>query len=377
LAVVLDMQPPERHAQIGLGLPILAMFGISSGPAIGGWLSEYHGWQSIFLVSLPLAGFIFVGMTFWLPEKKAEANPPFDFLGLAFFFLGLLGLQALLDRGERLEWFNSAEIWVEATSAVVGFSLYLAHVAARKTHFLSKALFGDRNFVLSTVMHFVFGFVLLPTLALTSPLLNEVLGYPPDTTGYLTIPRGVGLVGALILMEWAPARMDARIFAAGGMAIVVFANGLMLGYSPLMDWRAVAVALLLQGAGLGIVMPALTRTAFGTLAAQFRPEGTALFNMARLYGGSIGVSVVLIFFYDNTQAMHLALAKDLIPYRAAAHAVASISLPDLARMNDAVTGQAAIVAVIGQYKILMMAMLIASPLVLFLRKPATPPSTRI
>jgi DHA2 family multidrug resistance protein len=374
LAILLDIQPPKRHARLTLALTIDAMFGISSGPAMGGWLADYHGWQSIFLVSLPLSGFIFLVVAFWLPEKRLEGNPPFDFLGLAFFSLGLIGLQAFLDRGERMEWFNSAEIWAEAIAVLLGFSLYLEHVAVRRTHFLNKALFKDRNFVLSGVMFFVFGFVLLPTLALTSPLLDEVLNYPPDTTGYMTIPRSAGLVGALILMNWAPARIDHRIFVAGGMAIVVFANWLMLGYSPLMDWRVIAVALLLQGAGLGIVMPALTKTAFSTLEPQLRSEGTALFNLSRLYGGSIGVVVVQIFFFSNTQAMHLALVKDLTPYRSAAHAVGSISLPDLARLNEAVTEQAAVIAVIGQFKILMMAMLIVSPLVLFLRKPLPLPN---
>ena len=71
---------------------------------------------------------------------------------------------------------------------------------------------------------------------------------------------------------------------------------------------------------------------------------------------------------------HLALVKDLTPYRSAAHAVGSISLPDLARLNEAVTEQAAVIAVIGQFKILMMAMLIVSPLVLFLRKPLPLPN---
>jgi DHA2 family multidrug resistance protein len=79
--------------------------------------------------------------------------------------------------------------------------------------------------------------------------------------------------------------------------------------------------------------------------------------------------LVLFFFYDNTQAMHLALAKDLAPYRAAAHVTGSIARPGLATLNDMVTGQAAFVGIIDQFEIMMIAMLIASPLVLFLRKP--------
>ena len=115
------------------------------------------------------------------------------------------------------------------------------------------------------------------------------------------------------------------------MALVVYANWLMLGYSPAMDWRSVVMAGVLQGAGLGILMPALTRAAFSTLDPKLRPEGTALFNLSRLYGSTIGIAVVQIFFYDNTQAMHLALAKDLTPYRAAAHVAGSIASPALRR----------------------------------------------
>ena len=78
---------------------------------------------------------------------------------------------------------------------MLGFYLFIVHVLTRKAHFLRTALFRDRNLVLSTVMSFALGFVLLPTLALTSPMLEELLNYPVETTGYMTIPRGVSLLG--------------------------------------------------------------------------------------------------------------------------------------------------------------------------------------
>ena len=170
-------------------------------------------------------------------------------------------------------------------------------------------------------------------------------------------------------MSFVPAWIDNRLFVIGGMALVVYALWRMLGYSPAMDWWPVVAAILFQGAGLGTLLPALTKVAFGTLDPKFRPEGTALFSLSRGYGSSIGIAIVQIFFYKNTQAMHLALAKDLVPYRAAAHVTGSIAKPGLATLNDMITQQAAVVAVIDQFKILMFAMLIVSPLVLFLRKP--------
>ena len=369
LAILLDVLPPARHARISLVWTVCFLLGISSGPSIGGWLSEYHGWGSIFYLSLPMTGFIFLAMALLLREKRAEQSPPFDFFGLVTFSLGMIGLQMMLDRGERLEWFASAEIWVEAVASVLGFYLFVVHVMTTKEHFLRTALFRDRNLVLSTVISFAVGFVLLPTLALTSPMLEELLNYPVDTTGYMSIPRGVALVGTVVLMSLVPAQVDYRPFLLGGMALVVYANLLMLGYSPAMDWRPVAEAGLLQGAGLGMLVPALTKAAFGTLDPKLRREGSALLNLSRLYGSTIGIAVVQIFFYGNTQAMHVALAKDLMPYRTAAHVAGSIAKPGLAALNGMVTHQAAVVAIIGQFEILMFAMLIVSPLVLFLRKP--------
>lgn len=369
MAILLDELPPLRHGRIGMVWSVTSLLGILSGPGIGGWLSEYCGWHALFWFSLPMVAFILPAMGLYLPEKKFAKGPPFDFFGLLTFTLGVAGLQMLLDRGERLEWFASTEIRVEAVVSALGFYLYIVHALTRREHFLSKALFRDRNFGLSAIIFFAFGFVLLPTLALTSPMLEELLGYPADTAGYLTIPRGAALIGALMLTWRAPRVIDNRLLVAFGMALVIYANWRMLGYSPLMDGMPVMVAGALQGAGLGMMMPALTREAFGTLDPTFRAEGTVLFNLSRLYGNTIGVAIVQIYFYNNTQAMHLALARHLRPYGVAAQAAGPLAGPALGAINEMVTGQAALIAVIGQFKLLMLVMLAASPLVLFLRKP--------
>jgi DHA2 family multidrug resistance protein len=268
-----------------------------------------------------------------------------------------------------MEWFDSAEIWAEATASALGFTLFLVHVLTTKAHFLDPALFKDRNFILSAIMYFAFGLVLLPTIALTSPILDELLNYPANTTGYMAIPRSVALVGALNLTARVPAWIDNRLLLAVGMALVIYANWRMLGYSPETDWWPVVAAGAFQGAGPGILLPTLTKTAFSTLDPTFRPEGTALFNLACLYGGTIGIALVIFYFYNNTQAMHVALAKDLTPTRAAAHVTGPIATPGLAALNDMITGQAAFVGLIDQFGVMMIAMLIVSPLVLFLRKP--------
>ncbi|MBD9601550.1 DHA2 family efflux MFS transporter permease subunit [Pseudomonas sp. PDM10] len=368
MAISLETLSLEKRAKFGATWTAIVLFGIVSGPSIGGWLGEHFGWRPIFYISVPLAAFIFLVMALLLAEKKTEKRPSFDFFGFGSFTLGLISLQMLLDRGERLDWFSSTEIWLEAIGCALGLYLFAVHVLTTKVHFLNKRLFNDRNFVLSTVIFFAVGFVLLSTMALTSPMLDEILGYPPDTTGSLTIPRGIGLVGAFLLMSRVPERFDRRLFVAAGVAVVIYANWLMLGYSPLMDWSPVAVAGAIQGIGIGVLMPSLTKVAFSTLDPTLRPEGTGLFNLSRVYGSTLGVAIVQLFFFNNTQAMHMALASNLTPYRAAAHS-APTSLQALAGLNEMITGQAAFIAVVDQFKILMFAMLVVSPLVVFLRKP--------
>ena len=138
-----------------------------------------------------------------------------------------------------------------------------------------------------------------------------------------------------------------------------------------MDWSPVAIAGALQGIGLGILMPSISKVAFNTLDPKLRPEGTGFFNLMRAYGSTLGVAVVQLYFFNNTQAMHMALASNLTPYRAAAHSLVSAPLPALAGLNEMITGQAAFIAVLDQFKILMVVMLVVSPLVVFLRKPVS------
>jgi MFS transporter, DHA2 family, multidrug resistance protein len=369
LAILLENTPPDHHPRATLAATLVVMLGILSGPPLGGWLSEYHDWRWMFWLGLPIALWVFMAMASCLQERKAGQAPAFDMIGLGSLAMGITGLQMLLDRGERLEWFASPEIRLEAMASAMGFGLYLAHIATAPRHFLDKALFRDRNFVVSTVMFFAFGFVLLPTVALTSPMLEELLGYPPDTTGAMTVPRSVALLGVLALTARAPAWIDSRLFILIGSALTAYASGRMLAYSPLMDWRPVVAAGMVQGAGLGMLMPALGKTAFATLPAALKPEGTALFNMARLYGSTLGIAVVQWFLADNTQALHLALAEHVTLHQVAVKMPGMLSPTGAAMLNETVTAQAACIALFGQFKILMFATLVVTPLALSLRRP--------
>jgi len=369
MGIALETLAPEKRMKFGATLTAVVLLGIATGPAIGGWIAEHFDWRPVFYISLPLSAYIFMVIGLLLAEKKAEQAPTYDFFGFGSFTLAMISLQMLLDRGERMDWFDSPEIWIEAIACALGSYGFLVHVLTKKVHFFNKSLLRDRNYVLSTLIFFAIGFVLLSTMALTSPMLDEILGYPPDTTGALTLPRGAGMVGAFLLTVRLPERFDRRLFVGIGVALVTYANWLMLSYSPLMDWSPVAVAGALQGFGIGMSMAALAKVAFSTLPPPLRPEATGLYNLLRAYASTFGVAIVQLYFFNNTQALHQALGAHITPYHGVGHG-ASLPLQSLEGLNHLITHQAAFIAVIDQFKILMVAMLVVSPLVLFLRKPA-------
>lgn len=131
LAILLDILPPARHARISLLWSVASVLGIVSGPSIGGWIAEYHGWRPLFYLSLPMVGFIFLVVSLSLAEKKAAQNTPFDFFGLITFTLGMIGLQMVLDRGERLEWFDWPRSGRRRRPQPWG-SIYISYISSRQ-----------------------------------------------------------------------------------------------------------------------------------------------------------------------------------------------------------------------------------------------------
>ena len=131
------------------------LLGISSGPSIGGWLSEYHGWPSIFYFSLPMTGFIFLAMALSLPEKQSRAEPALRLLRPGDF-LARHDRAADAARPRRAPGMvrTRRKSGPRRSSRCLGFYLFIVHVLTAKAHFLNKALFRDRNFVLSTIMLF-------------------------------------------------------------------------------------------------------------------------------------------------------------------------------------------------------------------------------
>jgi len=370
-AVLLDINPPERHARAMSIWVSGVILGPIIGPALGGWLTENYTWRWVFYINVPFGILALLGILSFMPES-AMRKSRFDFFGFTALSVGIGALQIMLDRGQLKDWFSSPEICIEAIVAGVALYLFVVHMLTT-THqrFVSPALFADRNFLTGNVFIFIVGAVLFATLALLPPLLQDLLNYPVFTTGLVTAPRGIGTLISMVIVGRLMGKIDTRLIIGAGFALTAFSLWQMTGFDLQMNTATVVWSGLSQGLGTGFVFVPLSAAAFATLNPALRNEGTAIFSLMRNIGSSIGISVVETLLTRNTQIMHASLAAQVTPFSAAVRAQlhgGAATAKALSGLNATVTQQAAMIAYNDDFKLMMVLSLAAIPLVLFLRK---------
>jgi DHA2 family multidrug resistance protein len=374
-ALLLDINPPEKHGQAMAIWGVGIMIGPILGPALGGWLTDNYSWRWVFFINLPVGVLACFGILAFVTERRSEGAMRFDFFGFATLALAVGAAQMMLDRGEIRNWFGSTEIVIEAVLAATALYLFIVHTATAKRTFLSRGLLKDRNFVAGTIFMFFVGVVLYGTLALQPQMLQGVLHYPVITTGIVTAPRGIGTMVAMMIVGRIITRSDARLIILFGLVLTAVSLWQMTGFSLEMDMWPVIWTGLLQGFGLGFVFVPLSTITFATLPPSCRTEGSSIFSLMRNVGSSIGISVVEAVLTEKTQILHAGLAEHvradnpLLRDPAFAHSFDITTTAGLTALNALITRQASMLAYLNDYWLMMVVTLVALPLLLLLRKP--------
>jgi MFS transporter, DHA2 family, multidrug resistance protein len=367
-AVLLDINPPEEHARAMSVWVMGVTVGPILGPALGAWLTDHYSWRWVFYINVPIGVLSFMGISGFLRETKPLAGR-FDFLGFATLALGIGALQMMLDRGQLKDWFNSTEICLEAGLTVTAFYLFAVHSATTPQPFINLKIFKDRNFSTGSMFIVLVGVLLFATLALMPPLLQNLLDYPVMTAGLLTAPRGLGTLLSMFFVGRLLARFDARTVIAFGLAITALSLWQMSGFYLQMDSRMVVWSGLLQGVGMGLAYVPLATVTFATLSARLRNEGTAVFNLLRNIGSSVGIAAVQALLVRNTQMMHARLAEHVSIYGSSALGdVNADNVDALAGINGRVTAQATMIAYNNDFRLMFWLSLASIPLVFMFRK---------
>ena len=369
-AVLLDAYPRERHGAAMALWGIGVMVGPILGPTLGGYLTEYYNWRWIFYINVPFGLLALIGILAFVPETERDRQRPFDFFGFALLSLGIGALQLMLDRGQSKDWFESTEILIEASMAGLFLYMFIVHMFTAKRPFIEPGLFRDRNFAIGLFMIFILGIILLSTITLLPPYLQQLMGYPVITTGLVLAPRGAGTMTSMFLVGILSSRMDIRAMILTGLGLTAFSLWEMTGFNlEISIWTLVHTGFV-QGLGIGFLFVPLSTLAFSTLATHYRNEGTAIFSLMRNLGSSIGISLMITFLGQQTQINHSVLAEYITPFNPAlTSAMSASTAAGLTAINNEVTRQAASIAYLTDFRIMMFITLFTIPLLIFLRTP--------
>src|SRR6202012_4727040 len=327
-AVMLDSYALHERAKAmsiwGMGV----MMGPIMGPSLGAWLTETYSWHWVFFVNLPFGIFTVLGLMIFMDETNKNFELKFDWLGFLPLSVGIGSLQIALDRGEQLGWLESNEIIGEFIVAAVGFYYFFAHSFTTKKPFIAFAIFRDRNFVSGCVFMAVMGLVLFSTMALSSPYLQNVIGYPIITAGLLLATRGCGTFVAMMLVGRFMKYIEARTLIIGGLSLMSLSLFFMNGWTAQASGASNVIVSIAQGFGLGLVSVPLSTVAFLTLPNHLRTDGTAMLTLMRNVASSIVISVVIAQLTEGGRRIYAILSEHISPFNQA------LQMPDVRRMID-------------------------------------------
>jgi DHA2 family multidrug resistance protein len=378
-AILLDIYTPEERGSAMALFGVSVMVGPVLGPVIGGWLTDNISWRWVFYINLPLGLLAFAGISAFVRETPISRATKLDWMGFGSLSLAIAALQVALDRGEQLNWLGSGEIIIELTIAASAFYIFLVHTFTAENSFVNPRLFLDRNFSVGILFIFVVGVTYLASLALMTPYLQSLMGYPVVTAGLVMGPRGMGTMLCMFLVGRMIGKVDIRILLATGLLLTAWAMYDMTGWTPDVSQWTIIVTGFIQGAGLGFLFVPLTTVTFSTLPAQQRAEGTGLYNLSRNIGSAVGISIVSALLVSNTQVNHEEIGTYLTPYNSvlqnpALHRMLDpTTLAGRATLDGIVTQQATVIAYINDFKLLMILSLVVMPMLLLLRRSSAPP----
>ena len=187
------------------------------------------------------------GLAVFMDETRMNTELRFDWFGFAALAVGIGSMQLALDRGEQLGWLESNEIIAESIVSIVGFYYFFAHSFTTAKPFIQFAIFKDRNFLSGCVFMAVMGLVLYSTMALSSPYLQNVIGYPILTAGLLLATRGSGTFIAMMLVGRFMKYIEARTLIISGLALTGFSLFYMTGWTDQTGVPEIITVSIVQG----------------------------------------------------------------------------------------------------------------------------------
>ncbi len=373
--ILLDTFPKRQQGLVTSIFGMAVVIGPVIGPTVGGMLSELYSWRWAFYMIVPVGVISFIGLRFTLPYDKPTGRVSLDWTGFLSLSVAIACVQLVLSRGQRLDWFDSTEILIEAFIAVLAFWIFVAHSLTTERPFLNLKLLLDRNYAIGLVLVLIYGMLNFTPMVLLPPLLQQHAGFPDALIGEVIAARGVGATIGFFLAIFV-GRMDPRIGLIGGFALQTISGVWLMTFDLNVDMTSLMLNSLVQGIAIGVIWVPLTLVTFSNVSAANLAEGTAVYHLLRNIGSSFFISICVAEIVRATSANYSRMVELVNPFNKA------LALPwvtggwdfetvqGLARLSREIGRQSAMLGYINAFGLYTACSLMAIPLILLIGRRA-------
>jgi len=325
-AMLADIFPPEKRGSAFAVYGLAVVFAPAIGPTLGGWITDNYSWHWIFLINIPV-GVISLVFT-WALVREPEAaiaerervikdrNFRVDWPGFALTVLGIGCLEMFVDRGEREDWFSSNFIVTMAIVSAVSLIALVIWELRHRNPMVDIGLLKVPSFLAAFISMFALGFVLFGSTALLPQVLQSLLGYTSQQSGMALTAGGIVMIVMMPLVGGVFVRkFQARYLVVAGLlmeAASLFHMGRTFNLGLSFDdavWARVY-----QTVGLAFLFIPIMQSAYLRLPPGKNANASALINLARNLGGSVGIALTSTFVTQRTQFHQSRLGEHVSAY---------------------------------------------------------------
>ena len=378
-AILADSFPPEKRGMASAIYGVAAVVAPTVGPTLGGWITDSYDWRWIFLINVPVGIALILLVQSLIRDKAQPAKGPLsvDWLGFGFVALSLGCLQVVLDRGQDADWFGSTLITILTITSATAFVL----LAWRETHhrdpMVDLKLMKNADFAVTFVLMFMLGFMLFGSTFLIPAYTQELMGYRAIDAGMVLTPGGIVTILLLPIVGRSINKVDLRILVGIGLVIGAISLWLMTRLYLGSSFRELMMLRMLQSAALPFLFVPINAMAFRGVPPEKTNNASALINLARNFGGSVGIAFASTLLTRREQFHQSRLVEQLQPlnpsYADFAHGVGSAlgAAPDsattLAGIYQTAVQQATLLSYLDDFKVLAILFVVLVPLLLLVK----------
>lgn len=306
-AIITEVFPSsERGRALGIMGTVVSV-GIAAGPMLGGVLIGLVGWQSVFLVNVPIGLLAF--FIVWRvvpPSRPREGKQRFDVAGAVVMFI-MLGAFALgMTLGQDNGFDDTLVIGLLATASV-GLAAFLVIETHVDQPMLDLGMFRNVLFSINLVMGFLV-FILIAGMFIFPFFLELVQGYSTQQVGLMmtVFPAVMGIVAPVSgsLSD----RFGSRVISLVGLVVIVLALFLISTLYEGISVLGYVLMLAPLGLGFGLFQSPNNSAIMGTAPPDKLGVASGLLALTRTLGQTTGLPLIGSLFTAQVVASGLASA---------------------------------------------------------------------